>query len=132
MVLMDATPKHILFPERVHTAYEEHGTAREVKIIFILREPVSRDISLYRHMAREFLGDGSTPQWILQDVQRDDKRLMNFDEYLDKTLLPNFQNGSERGLYASFLERWFKLFDRSQIYIVSVMKKGVSSRFILL
>lgn len=53
---MDATPNTLIFPEKVHKTYTEDNTTasheqlQQLKIILILREPISRQLSRYNHM----------------------------------------------------------------------------------
>jgi len=49
---MDATPDSLAFADRVHSSYKSAGADQlaAVKIIVVLREPVSRELSLYNHL----------------------------------------------------------------------------------
>ncbi len=77
--------------ERIHAMYPE------VKIIAILRNPIRRAFSQYGNAIK----DGEIPE------------SMPFEEYYasDKSVL-------EQGLYAKQLQRYFNLFDRSQVLVL--------------
>lgn len=59
---MDATPKYQLYPQRVHRFYREAGMEKTMKIMFTMREPVSRDMSWYNHLLRES-NKSHPPEW---------------------------------------------------------------------
>ena len=51
-LVMDATPNTLLYPQRVYDTYSEVGGIKalsKVKLIAILRDPISREKSLYDH-----------------------------------------------------------------------------------
>jgi len=50
-IVIDGTPSYIKFPERVHKIYKRHGLIDQLRIVISLREPVSREISSYTHLA---------------------------------------------------------------------------------
>ena len=49
--IMDATPDYLTFPEQIFDIYSNSGTdaLSKLKLIVILREPISRELSLYNH-----------------------------------------------------------------------------------
>ena len=120
-VYMDATPKYMLYPENVRKIYEEHGTADTVKIMFTLREPVSRDLSWYNHLLREN-NKARPPEWAKEATDPNNSgKVLNFANYTELRILPSMreEHPSNRGLYAHWLRKWFKLFNRSQIFVAS-------------
>lgn len=118
---MDATPKYMLHPENVRRIYEEHGSADTVKIMFTLREPVSRELSWYTHLVRAATRRRPTP-WSRRIVWNETSdSVMSFEAFVETVVVPSFQTKSEgaRGLYSHWLRKWFQLFDRQQILIMS-------------
>jgi len=118
-IIMDATPGYMLYPERIRKMYEEHGTADTVKIMFTLREPVSRDISWYEQLVREYRH--RLPLDWVKVVEEGDGNVKTFENYTESIILPSIRGTypSNRGLYAHWLKRWFELFDRKQIWVVN-------------
>ena len=126
-VAIDSTPKYLIYPERVRKIYEEQGTADQVKIMFVLREPVSRDISWYKHLAQKTKLNETTFNYVTRD--KHSSQLLSFEEYLKANkVVPGW--GSEffrhrrrwtndPGLYSKWLKKWFRLFDRQQILVLS-------------
>ena len=117
---MDATPNYMAYPERIRELYEAHGTADQVKILFTLRAPVSREISWFEHLVRENQNDRPTPEWAKQ-VLREDGSLRNFEEHMERNIIPDLESGDAEnlGVYVKWLSRWFELFDRRQILVAS-------------
>jgi Sulfotransferase domain len=125
---MDATPDTLPFAERVRATYDAAGgdQTHTVKIIVILREQVSRELSLYNHLAYDcrLLGASERNEWQKQ-VTRDDGSIMSFDEFVFEKSIPAL--GRETGpgrstrhaLYVVHLRKWFQLFDRKQILVLS-------------
>jgi Sulfotransferase domain len=121
--LIDATPETMLFPERVHSIYHHHGSAHRLKIIFILREPVAREISWYNHRLRYVkLPKKEQPQWA-QTILAKDGRIKSFIEVARETVMSRFapqRKASVYGNYAYWLRKWSKLFDRqAQMLVLS-------------
>ena len=54
-----------------------------------------------------------------------------FKNICKKKSFDEFEDMSERGLYAHFLKQWFELFDRSQIYIVGITSESILESSIL-
>jgi hypothetical protein len=76
-----------------------------LKVMLILREPVSRELSAYNHLKyKTVTGSGS---WALK------RNYSSFDEYVDEEKL------SERGFYSLQLRQWFRELKRDQILILS-------------
>eukprot|EP00171_Calliarthron_tuberculosum_P009405 IDg9405t1 len=125
---MDATPDTLAFAERVQSTYETAGGNQEkrVKIIVILREPVSRELSLYNHLAFDCrsLRVPERSAWHKQ-VTKENGLIMSFDEFVRIKSIPALgrESGPGRstrhGMYVTHLSKWFDLFDRKQILVLS-------------
>eukprot|EP00797_Seminavis_robusta_P018732 Sro280_g107070.2 (218) ;mRNA; r:51573-52226 len=125
---LDATPDTLPFADRVRATYESAGgqQVKKVKIIVILREPVSRELSLYNHLAFDCrrLPSSERNDWHNQAV-KDDGSVMSFDDFVMERSLPALERETGPGrstrhsLYATHLRKWFELFDRSQILVLS-------------
>jgi len=118
---MDASPETQLFPDHVYSVYSQANELSKVKIIFTLREPISRELSWYNHMVAERSSVKLPPKWT-EDVVNKDGKIQSFDNYSQSVLIPMQKNGHiffERGLYMKSLTRWFELFDRNQILVLS-------------
>lgn len=120
-ILIEGTPNTMLHPERVRTIYDEHGTADELKIIFILREPVSREISWYNHQLR-YLEKPDVPVWT-RHLKDENGTTVSFIDDQRNTVIKHLRNKEYNGLfgyYAYWLRRWSNVFDRQrQILIIS-------------
>lgn len=123
---MDATPDTLAFAERVRSIYDAAGQAESVKIIVILREPVSRELSLFNHLAHDWrtLSDSEKTGWNRQIIKSNGS-LMSFEDFVTCVSVPAFadENGPGRStrhsMYAFHLRKWFALFDRRQILVLS-------------
>jgi len=129
-IIMDATPAYERFPEIVRSVYDEFGgtAADDLKILFTLREPVSRDISRYNHFLRIAANSRYISKAILkQDSVTNETTTKTFEEYAVDFILPSFEfsnvnnhsRNENRGLYAYWLQKWLSVFDRKQILVLS-------------
>jgi len=119
---MDATPSAFKYPDRVHETYVEAGGNQhaELKIILTLRDPVSRELSLYNHMRNMHARDNTTDQWYDMYVTSETGALYDFDEYVENVLKKKLAGSSFRvGYYADNIKRWTNFFKRNQILILS-------------
>ena len=82
---MDATPSAFKHPDRVNKIYVAAGGNQhaKLKIILTLREPVSRELSLYNHMRNTHIRVNSTDQWYDKHVTSETGALYDFDEYVE-------------------------------------------------
>lgn len=109
----EATPSYIfhpLVPERIHE------TLPDVKMIVLLRNPTQRAISHYFHKKRT----GVETMPMMEAFQQEEARLepiYRSKDYFNKDLR-DFSY-KLRGHYAEQLERYFKLFPREQLLILS-------------
>ena len=117
-IVVDATPNYMAHPDNVYQMYKEHGTADTVKILFSLREPVSREISWYGHLVRVLTVSKPIPRWA-RIIQRPDGSLMTFQEHMEANIIPPLGDPQKESLsaYSKWLDRWFQLFDRKQIMV---------------
>ena len=46
---MDATPDYLTYPERIYETYSQANALPTLKVMLVIREPVSRELSLYNH-----------------------------------------------------------------------------------
>jgi hypothetical protein len=128
MPMMDATPDTLQFAERVRSIYDEAGIdqANNLKILVILREPVTRELSLYNHLVHDYktLKASERTSWNDQVINADGS-IMSFDEFVKVVSLPALRNdidfgrSTRHGLYAKHLKKWFEVFDRKQILVLS-------------
>jgi Sulfotransferase domain len=120
-ILIDATPEIMLHPQKVRDTYQEQGTADEVKIIFILREPIERSVSWYNHQLR-YAVLPNRPFWTNGIVGKNG-RIKSYIEHQRATVASNFRHSQYDmiyGHYAHWLKKWSKLFDRKrQILVLS-------------
>lgn len=128
---LDATPDTLAFAQRVRDTYKRAGAnqVNTLKIIVILRDPVSRELSLYNHLAYSCrnLDQSELNDWHTQ-VERSDGTIMTFDEFVRDVTLPALATNeledlgkgrsSRHGMYANHLKEWFRFFDRNQILVL--------------
>ena len=118
---MDATPGTLHFPERVHETYSQAPDAlfSSLKLVVILRDPVSRQLSWYNHQIREYMATKT----IYADhvVSFANGTIMSFDQYIDiisKERL--FKKGWKwTGRYVDHLKKWTNLFGRDKLLVLS-------------
>jgi hypothetical protein len=129
---LDATPDTLTFPERVWDTYQSAGgnQVNILKIIVILRNPVARELSLYNHMAFDCrtLDPSQLTDWYRHVMKRDGS-IMSFEEFVRDVSMPALARkesedggsgrSSRHGLYETHLQKWFNLFDRNQILVLS-------------
>jgi hypothetical protein len=127
----DATPEYCLFPKipvRVHQLFPE------MKIIFLLRNPVERAISHYHHnlvvdqilskkraeyKKREVLGFGNAIEKEYERLKLDVKKLNSDDNY-HRSNYYNYIHHSylTRGIYFYQVKNWIENFPKEQIIIL--------------
>lgn len=125
---MDATSNTLSFPGQVKSIYKEAKGEylKNLKIIVVLREPVSRELSLYNRKLYEYLQTKDKKQWY-SDVAKDDGSVSLFVEHAEFIIrqIKNPDPGDlERGLedtgfYAKHLSRWLEFLDRKQLLAIS-------------
>jgi hypothetical protein len=110
-IRLDATPSYMAQAERIHETYSNDG---DIKILLILREPVSREISWYHHMLR-----GTHGPWraLLRKNWYGGKK--SFAEYMQDSVLPAIKAGNNYGLYAKYVRQFLERFRSHQIWIAN-------------
>jgi len=120
--IMDATPNYLNQARRVYKTYTnekaQKSAIKSLKLICILREPVSRELSLYNHKVTLFT-QGSKDDWLM-DVVHENSTIKTFDEYSDELAreIRSFPRGAF-GLYVDHLKEWVEWFDRKNLLILS-------------
>lgn len=103
--------------QRIYDTYTEHGSIDTLKIIFTIREPVSREISWYNHRLRD-----CKTQLYAKAVCNSDGTPKSFKEVANKELVARLEHDDLKNMYstyARYLELFFGLFKRSQILVLS-------------
>lgn len=122
-IAMDATPDTLMEAERVRDTYVRAGRdlAEDLKMIVILREPLSRELSLFNHKRAEYLAHGGTGKWY-SDVADRDGNVRTFEDYVEHVLVPgHLQNRQWKnaGFYADHVRTWTDLFPRDRLLVLS-------------
>jgi len=119
--IMDATPNTLLHAKKVHTIYNQAGedALSKLKLIVILREPISREVSLYHHKKAEYLNNPQPNEWHSHIVQNN--TFLTFDEYVDSHLIKILSQKKKRvdGIYVYQLKKWLTYFERKNLLILS-------------
>mmetsp|Transcript_19282 Transcript_19282/g.56237 ORF Transcript_19282/g.56237 Transcript_19282/m.56237 type:complete len:284 (-) Transcript_19282:1704-2555(-) len=97
VIAMDATPNYLPYARKVRRMYEDAGgrQADGLKIIVILREPVSRELSLYNHKANEFRKESDNFEFWRGVVDFDKSErtnkleLLSFSKFVERKVLPS-------------------------------------------
>lgn len=98
--LLDASPSYLYGKERVTSVLFEE--LKNPKVIIVLRNPVDRFISYYRHLTSKlFLKDCELEEFFIKAKEDfDESDLIKKDNYFDKAL--------KEGLYDWYLEPWLE------------------------
>lgn len=120
-LVMDATPEMLRYPERVHETYM-HAPPEflsSLKLMVILREPLSRELSLYNHLRSDFMETKNMDDWY-SHVAFANGTVMSFDHYI-KTLVKPYWNILHKipGKYVGHLKKWHSLFGRDKLLVLS-------------
>mmetsp|Transcript_682 Transcript_682/g.1193 ORF Transcript_682/g.1193 Transcript_682/m.1193 type:complete len:214 (-) Transcript_682:1930-2571(-) len=122
---MDATPNHMRYPDRVKQLYQQHGSLSKLKIFMVLREPVQREISAYKHRVHFYKNDPAAIAATEDKVIDEDGSIMTFEKAMELQVIPeingttSISNLRGRSFYAHWIRRWFELFDRKYILVLS-------------
>ncbi len=117
MVVGECSPYYLFHPE-VPSRIRE--TIPSVRLVVLLRNPVDRALSHFRHERK----NGSEKEVDFQSAwDLEEARLAGTEERLSSGAsvyeeAHNRFSYTSRGDYASQLGRWFSLFDRAQIHII--------------
>ena len=119
---MDATQNTFKYPDKVHKTCVVAGRNQhaKLKIILTLREPVSRELSLYNYIRNAHVKFNTTDRWY-DIVTSETGALYDFDEYVENALKKKLADSSVTnvGYYADNIKRWTRYFKRNQILILS-------------
>ena len=90
-------------------------------MIVILREPVSREMSLYNHKTVEFLKTQKENDWYSDVAFANNGTIMSFDQYSTSVLKDQLSNlhWKSTGKYVDYLKLWASYFDRDQLLVLS-------------
>jgi hypothetical protein len=112
----EATPDYLFHPLAPERAAQ---LVPDAKLIALLRDPVERAYSHYRHMVRLGFEDLSFDEAIAREEERTapDRANLQRDPLVHPTQLIRYSYAA-RGAYAEQLERWFAHFPREQILVV--------------
>jgi Sulfotransferase domain len=132
--LLDGTPDTMVYADQVKRIYDEHGSTKELKIVFILREPVSREISRYNHQLRLARSPNPSTGWGKQIIQRNGTIKTFLEDAQVQIIRPivTHKFDDQKSCYAHHLRRWFELFDRQhQILVLSYDELKVNQTMFL-
>ncbi|KAL7479995.1 hypothetical protein ACHAW6_008202 [Cyclotella cf. meneghiniana] len=118
--ILDATPNYLPHAQRVYDTYDNlfSNTMANLKLMVILREPISRELSLYNHKVTSVMNGGKV-SW-MKVVLFKNGTVKSFDEYtlsLKDDIIRGPQNSF--GFYVDHLRTWVELFGRQQLLILS-------------
>ena len=103
---MDATPDYLTFPDRIIEGYTKANALDTLKVMFIVREPVSRELSLYNHA-----------HYYNKDLPP------TFEEYAEVTLKERISNPKKvehhHGKYIDHLKKLASAISRDRILVLS-------------
>ena len=114
--VMDATPNTLLYPQRVYDTYSEVGGIKalsKVKLIAILRDPISREMSLYDHKKMLYrqsctINGCNNDAWFSDIAFADINTPMTFEKYSEHVLAGRLSNQFWKcdGKYIDHLMHW--------------------------
>jgi len=120
--ILDATPDYLNIAYRVHEIYTDkkaqNSAINNLKLICILREPISRELSWYNHKLSVVL-EGKDDEYAY-DIVHENSTIKTFDEYSNG--LAQKMKGTHPGsysVYVAHLKEWVKWFDRKNLLILS-------------
>lgn len=122
--IMDATPNSLMHPKEVYKLYKKVGyDMSQLKLMVVLREPISREYSCYTHKASIYDGGvASRGNWY-SDVADVHGNIRTFEQYtnsvLKHVLTPPVFIGASTSLYVDHLRNWIKYFNREQLLVLS-------------
>ncbi|BCS33190.1 deacetylase sulfotransferase [Luteitalea sp. TBR-22] len=112
----EATPYYLFHP---HVPGRMHALVPEARVLVLLRDPVSRALSSYRHQVRQ----GRETRPLLQAMTEEHATLAGEVARLEADPLYKGEahrhfSYVSRGFYADQLERWFAVYPREQILVL--------------
>jgi len=120
--VLDATPNYLNQAQRVHDTYTnekaQNSAIDRLKLICILREPISRELSWYNHKLSKILR-GDKDEYAF-NIVHENSTINTFDEYSNELVQQIKKNPSRSySLYVDHLKEWVKWFDRKNLLILS-------------
>lgn len=117
MITGEASPYYLFHP---HAARRAANTVPKAKLISLLRNPVDRAYSDYKHKARE----GRDPLSFEEAIEAEEGRLRGEREKMladESYLSPNHRKFSylSRGIYVDQLMEWREYFDQDQMLVLN-------------
>ncbi|MHA1868936.1 MAG: sulfotransferase domain-containing protein, partial [Candidatus Heimdallarchaeaceae archaeon] len=114
---------HPLVPKRIYETTKNISGLEEIKFIVLLRDPVERAISHYKHEVRigaEKLSIREAFRLEQKRLENEERKMITEKDYYSYA----HQHFSylERGKYVVQLKRWFSYFKKRQFYITSSEK----------
>ena len=131
-IYFEATPNYLYYPWVAERMYSYNS---KLKLIVVLRDPIERAFSAW-NMYSNFFSRGemyrfrkglnpNEKNYIYENLYKGRTQFPSFDEavQIELSLINNYPSIPEpsilrRGLYAEQLKRFFKYFDKSQIYVI--------------
>ena len=117
-IRLEASPEYLYSwgtPQRIKT------TLPNTKVIFILREPISRLISWYRYAKqRAFIPKEMTfEEYVEKQLEQNSSKLETQNSENSSEFIPQvyFFNMLKQGCYSNYLQPYFEIFGRDNVYI---------------
>ena len=109
------------YAQRVYDTYTDPkaqaGLVKKLKLIVLLREPLSRELSWYNHKTVRYT-KGGRDSWIT-DVAYENGTIKTFDDYTADLKKSITKDQTAYGYYVDHLRSWAKLFSRQQLLVLS-------------
>ena len=147
-IIMDGTPGTQFLSNRIKQFYLQYKSQllhnpKDIKVMMILREPISRELSWYNHMKFKFIQDPNHQSWqkyvarpivdatkitsttttttTTTNVRNEIGEVYTFDEYIENVWYPKvMKNGTYiRGYYVKYIKEWMEWIPRNQILLLS-------------
>lgn len=127
---LDATPNNIWYARRIYQYYQD---VIPVKILFLLREPVARELSWYHHMVRLIESDDRSAEWarkllvvpdsdlnhtktLMIQTEGSNRSVLTFSQHVERNIRPRLDRSVSA--YVTHLREWFNYFDRRNNILV--------------
>lgn len=116
-ILGEATPQYSFYP---HAAQRIRELLPDVKLIFMLRDPVRRALSHYAHARRAGIEPLAFKDAIASEAERteaDWQRMVEDPSFFSRDVMQ--YSYARRGLYADQLNRVLEVFPRERVMVIS-------------
>ena len=124
-LIVDGTPNYFTYHKRVHDIYQQASdeTMAKLKMIIVLREPVSREKKVHQNKKYEYNKAIDKGQSWFMDILDKEGGVLSFEQYAETSLLEHLSTTkldyASEGRYVDHLRKWFKHFPRHQFLILS-------------